>query len=382
MGTGRAVLLQLAETTRRPSRSYYLARSSALSSGSDRAVAPPTRAGWFDALAPGRPRSGCRPPSSTRGPPVRTGSASTGDRRRRQRSSGSPTGGGAWRATRTAARAGSSARSSTSPTGATNVTTSLGELDTLRAVESQRAGRRCGPRSRQTRDGLSRATPICRRACYELVGYTAEELLAEPEHFERLVHPDDVELVAMHSAEANETGVWDDIYRVIHRDGVGPMVPRASAAAHPTRCRAPRCGTGVDDRRDAQVEAARAADAGPAPPVCATPPSRLPVGCQHPHALGQVLPQVLGDLDAAVGALVVLQDRDQRAPDRGGRAVQRVQRLERAVGAAHARLQPPRLVVGRVRAARQLAVALLAGQPSPRCRTSWPRARRGRRPRC
>jgi PAS domain S-box-containing protein len=57
------------------------------------------------------------------------------------------------------------------------------------------------------------------KRCFELLGYTAEELLAEPYHFPRLVHPDDVERVVLVSAEADRTGVWDDEYRLIHRDG-------------------------------------------------------------------------------------------------------------------------------------------------------------------
>ena len=80
-------------------------------------------------------------------------------------------------------------------------------------------------------------------ACYELVGYTAEELLAEREHFGRLVHPDDVELIAAHNAEANETGIWDAVYRVIHRDGSIRWLHslgRRSNDARPAR----RCGTG------------------------------------------------------------------------------------------------------------------------------------------
>ena len=55
--------------------------------------------------------------------------------------------------------------------------------------------------------------------CFELVGYTAEELLAEREHFGRLVHPDDQQFVSALDAEANQTGRWDAVYRVIHRDG-------------------------------------------------------------------------------------------------------------------------------------------------------------------
>ncbi len=53
----------------------------------------------------------------------------------------------------------------------------------------------------------------------ELVGYTSEELIAEPYHFPRLVHPDDRERVARASDASDRAGVWDDEYRVVHRDG-------------------------------------------------------------------------------------------------------------------------------------------------------------------
>jgi PAS domain S-box-containing protein len=54
---------------------------------------------------------------------------------------------------------------------------------------------------------------------YELVGYTSEELIAEPYHFPRLVHPDDRQRVTRASEASDRTGVWDDEYRVVHRDG-------------------------------------------------------------------------------------------------------------------------------------------------------------------
>jgi hypothetical protein len=73
--------------------------------------------------------------------------------------------------------------------------------------------------------------------------------------------------------------------------------------------------------------------------------------------------QLRGQHDRAIGLLVVLEQRDQCSPDRGGSAVQRVQHLDSPVGSAHARLQPSRLVVGRVRAAGELTVLALTGQP-------------------
>jgi PAS domain S-box-containing protein len=54
---------------------------------------------------------------------------------------------------------------------------------------------------------------------YELVGYTSEELVAEPHHFPRLVHPNDRERVTRVNEASDRTGVWNDEYRVIHRDG-------------------------------------------------------------------------------------------------------------------------------------------------------------------
>jgi PAS domain S-box-containing protein len=57
------------------------------------------------------------------------------------------------------------------------------------------------------------------KQCFELVGYTAEELMAESYHFPRLVHPDDLDRVTRASDDADLTGVWDDEYRVIHRNG-------------------------------------------------------------------------------------------------------------------------------------------------------------------
>jgi PAS domain S-box-containing protein len=57
------------------------------------------------------------------------------------------------------------------------------------------------------------------KQCLELIGYTRDELMAETYHFPRLVHPDDVDRVIRTSNESDRTGVWDDEYRLIHRDG-------------------------------------------------------------------------------------------------------------------------------------------------------------------
>ncbi len=53
-----------------------------------------------------------------------------------------------------------------------------------------------------------------------VLGYTAEELLGEPEHFTRLVHPDDLERVNRRTERVNRTGApYEDSYRAIARDG-------------------------------------------------------------------------------------------------------------------------------------------------------------------
>jgi hypothetical protein len=70
-----------------------------------------------------------------------------------------------------------------------------------------------------TDTGRSRITYIGPQAV-EMFGYTPEELVAEPDHFERLVHPDDRERMMTRSAHCNETGEpWDEIYRALARDG-------------------------------------------------------------------------------------------------------------------------------------------------------------------
>jgi PAS domain S-box-containing protein len=67
----------------------------------------------------------------------------------------------------------------------------------------------------------------------ELFGYTAEELLNEPGHFERMVHPDDLDRVMAGSRRADRALTpWEDQYRVLTRDG-GVRVVHASARPGP-----------------------------------------------------------------------------------------------------------------------------------------------------
>ena len=55
---------------------------------------------------------------------------------------------------------------------------------------------------------------------HAMFGYTAEELIAETGHFTRLVHPDDRARVLAASERCIQTGgPWNELYRVLHRDG-------------------------------------------------------------------------------------------------------------------------------------------------------------------
>ncbi|HEX6399339.1 MAG TPA: PAS domain-containing protein, partial [Actinomycetota bacterium] len=53
----------------------------------------------------------------------------------------------------------------------------------------------------------------------EVLGYTPEELMVERKHFPRMVHPDDRPRIRASLEHAERTGIWDDEYRVIRRDG-------------------------------------------------------------------------------------------------------------------------------------------------------------------
>ena len=53
----------------------------------------------------------------------------------------------------------------------------------------------------------------------DLIGLTAEQLIEEPEHFTRLVHPDDRARVQEGDARSEATGLWEDTYRIVRPDG-------------------------------------------------------------------------------------------------------------------------------------------------------------------
>ncbi len=56
--------------------------------------------------------------------------------------------------------------------------------------------------------------------CEEILGYTAEELMAEARHFARMLHPDDRERAMAATDRSDRTGEpWDLVFRVIRRDG-------------------------------------------------------------------------------------------------------------------------------------------------------------------
>jgi len=66
--------------------------------------------------------------------------------------------------------------------------------------------------------GVERYTYIGSQAL-DILGYTPEELMVEPTHFLRMVHPDDRPRVQISSQRSGETGMWEETYRVLRRDG-------------------------------------------------------------------------------------------------------------------------------------------------------------------
>jgi PAS domain S-box-containing protein len=66
--------------------------------------------------------------------------------------------------------------------------------------------------------GLERYTYIGPQA-FDILGYTPEELMVESTHFTRMVHPDERPRVQTSFQRSGETGLWENTYRVLRRDG-------------------------------------------------------------------------------------------------------------------------------------------------------------------
>jgi hypothetical protein len=66
--------------------------------------------------------------------------------------------------------------------------------------------------------GLERYTYIGSQA-FDILGYTPEELMVERKHFPRMVHPDDRARVREVLTRSDHTGIWEDTYRIVRRDG-------------------------------------------------------------------------------------------------------------------------------------------------------------------
>jgi PAS domain S-box-containing protein len=66
--------------------------------------------------------------------------------------------------------------------------------------------------------GFERYTYIGPQA-FDILGYTPEELMVERKHFPRMVHPDDRARVREAVLRSDESGLWEDTYRVLRRDG-------------------------------------------------------------------------------------------------------------------------------------------------------------------
>jgi PAS domain S-box-containing protein len=54
---------------------------------------------------------------------------------------------------------------------------------------------------------------------FDIFGYTPEELMVDRKHFPRMVHPDDRARVRKTSTRSAQTGIWEDTYRILRRDG-------------------------------------------------------------------------------------------------------------------------------------------------------------------
>jgi PAS domain S-box-containing protein len=66
--------------------------------------------------------------------------------------------------------------------------------------------------------GFERYTYVGPQAL-DILGYTPEELMVDRKHFSRMVHPGDRARVRKTLIRSVQTGMWEDTYRIIRRDG-------------------------------------------------------------------------------------------------------------------------------------------------------------------
>ena len=66
---------------------------------------------------------------------------------------------------------------------------------------------------------LTYCAPVLLSQVFDILGYTPEELMVESTHFPRVVHPDDRSRVRENLSRSEQSGVWEDTYRVLRRDG-------------------------------------------------------------------------------------------------------------------------------------------------------------------
>ena len=92
----------------------------------------------------------------------------------------------------------------------------------------------------------------------DVLGYTPEELIEERHHFDRMLHPDDRARVRRSMARAAATGVWEEEYRILRRDGEVRWLRSFGRRATPPGAN-PEVWHGVA----VDVTAARAAEAAP-----------------------------------------------------------------------------------------------------------------------
>jgi PAS domain S-box-containing protein len=142
------------------------------------------------------------------------------------------------------------------------------ELATLRAITDM-APVVSWSETVDRRAGTSRYTYMSPEA-EAIIGLTTAQLLAEPAHFPRLVHPDDRARVVDSSRRSEEVGEWEDTYRILRPDG-GIRWVHGKGRRVDSDDPDISVWHGITIDVTAQVEAAQAA--GLAPSVWATPPS-------------------------------------------------------------------------------------------------------------